>query len=49
MTKIELAYPWTDDKGKTHAPETTVTVSDALARRLIFEGFARPVSTRDKE
>lgn len=47
--KVQLAYPWTDDKGKTHAPDSVVTVSDTEGRRLIFEGFARPVSTQDKE
>lgn len=47
--KIELAYPWTDDKGKTHAPDATVNVTEDQARRLIYEGVARPVSTRDKE
>ncbi len=47
--KIQLAYPWTDDKGKTHAPDSVVTVSDDQGRRLIFEGVARTVSTPDKE
>lgn len=47
--KIQLAYPWTDSKGKTYAPDSVVTVSEEEARRLIFEGFARPVSTQDKE
>lgn len=47
--KIQLAYPWTDDKGKTHAPDSVVTVPGDVARRLIFEGTARPVSTQIKE
>lgn len=49
MTKIQLAYPWTDDKGKTHAPDSTVTVSDEAARSMIHDGVARPVTTQDKE
>jgi hypothetical protein len=47
--KVQLAYPWTDDKGKTHAPDSVVTIPDDQARRLIHEGFARAVSTQDKE
>jgi hypothetical protein len=47
--KVQLAYPYTDAKGKTHAPDSVVTVTDTEARRLIFEGFARPVTTQDKE
>lgn len=47
--KVQLAYPWTDDKGKTHAPDSVVTVEDTVARRLIFEGTARPVSAQIKE
>lgn len=47
--KIELAYPWTDDKGKTHAPDSVVSVPEDLGRRLIFEGFARPVTPQNKE
>lgn len=47
--KIQLAYPWTDDKGKTHAPDSVVTVPDDQGRRLIFEGTARIVAPQDKE
>lgn len=47
--KVQLAYPYTDEKGKTHAPDSVVNVTDLEARRLIFEGFARPVTTQDKE
>ncbi len=47
--KIQLAYPWTDDKNKTHAPDSVVTVPDDQGRRMIYDGVARPVSTPDKE
>lgn len=40
-TKIVLAYPYTDAAGKDHKPDTTVSVDDAEASRLVAEGLAR--------
>lgn len=42
--QIDLAYPWTDAKGKTHAPDKTVNVDADTAQRLIEDGRARPHS-----
>lgn len=47
--KIELAYPWTDEKGKTHKPDSLVTVPDERGRQMIHDGAARPAPTPTKE
>lgn len=43
--KVVLAYEYVDPDGKTHAPDTTVSVDDAEAARLIFYGLAREPET----
>lgn len=47
--RIQLAYPWTDDKGKTLAPDSLVTLPDNQARQMIHDGAARPAPTQTKE
>lgn len=39
--KVDLAYPWTDDKRKTHQPDSTVEVPDVVGKQLIRDGRAR--------
>lgn len=42
--KVTLAYPWTDQDGREHSPDTVVSVDDLTARNLIRAGHARPVA-----
>lgn len=44
--KVTLAYPWTDDQGKDHAPDTTVDVDTDVAHVLIQDGKARTADTK---
>lgn len=39
--KITLAQDWTDENGKSHKPDTTVTVPELTGRELILLGTAR--------
>lgn len=39
--KITLAREWTDANGKSHKPDTTITVPDVTGRELILIGAAR--------
>lgn len=42
LTKVWLAYPWTDpETGRTHAPDTSVEVDTGTAASLIGQGLAR--------
>ena len=41
--KVHLAYEYTDEKGKTHAPDTDVTVDDVEGQRLVTEGKGQQV------
>ena len=41
--KVHLAYEYTDEKGKTHAPDTDVTVDALEGRRLVTEGKGQEV------
>lgn len=45
--KVTLARPYTDEAGKNHRPDTTVTVDDATGRDLILRGLARDAGTTD--
>lgn len=47
--KVTLAYPWSDDQGKTHKADTTVTVDDTVGRSLIHDGKARLADDKTKE
>lgn len=40
--RVILAYPWTDEAGKEHEPDSTVVVKPDVGRRLIADGRARP-------
>ena len=40
-SKVVLAYPYTDANGKDHKPDSTVSVADDEAARLVAEGLAR--------
>ena len=42
--KVTLAYEYTDAKGKTHAPDTTIVLDIAEANRLLHYGLARETS-----
>lgn len=39
--KITLAREWTDANGKSHKPDTTITVPEITGRELILVGTAR--------
>jgi len=43
--RITLAREWTDPSGKSHNPDTTVTVSEVSGRELILLGTARAADT----
>lgn len=43
--KITLAYEYVDPDGKTHDPDTTLSVDDAEAVRLLHYGLAREPDT----
>jgi hypothetical protein len=43
--KITLAREWTDANGKSHKPDTTLTVPDLTGRELILVGAARAADT----
>lgn len=43
--KVTLARSWTDDKGKDHAADATISVSEYVARQLILDGTARAADT----
>lgn len=38
---VQLAYPYTGEDGKTHAPDSIVTLDVAEAERLLHAGLAR--------
>ncbi len=40
-TRIELAFPYTDEAGVTHRPDSTIAVDGPLAHLLVSEGRAR--------
>ena len=42
--KVTLAYPWTDQDGREHNPDTVVSVDDVTGRDLIRAGLACPAS-----
>lgn len=44
--KVTLAYPWTDDEGAAHKPDSTVDVDDSTASNLIAKGWARPADNK---
>jgi len=44
--RVDLAYPYTDDKGKVHAPDSTVDLDEPLAKQMIRDGYARPSATK---
>lgn len=49
-TKVVLAYPYKDEAGRNHKPDTTIEVEDAEANRLLFYGLARvPESASEKK
>lgn len=39
--KITLAQDWTDENGKSHKPDVTITVPELTGRELILIGAAR--------
>lgn len=39
--KITLAQDWTDENGKSHKPDSTITVRELTGRELILLGTAR--------
>lgn len=39
--KVTLAREWTDAAGKSHKPDTTLTVPELVGRELILIGAAR--------
>lgn len=39
--RITLAREWADESGKSHKPDTTVTVPELTGRELILLGTAR--------
>lgn len=39
--KVTLAREWTDAAGKSHKPDTTITVSELVGRELVLIGAAR--------
>ena len=39
--KVTLAREWTDAAGKSHKPDTTLTVPELAGRELILIGAAR--------
>lgn len=39
--KVTLAYPYTDADGKDHRPDTTLSLPEGEARRLLHFGRAR--------
>lgn len=41
MKRITLAYAYTDAGGKRHAPDTTISLDNAEANRLLHDGLAR--------
>jgi hypothetical protein len=43
--KITLAREWTDAAGKSHKPDTTLTVPELTGRELILLGAARAADT----
>jgi hypothetical protein len=43
--KITLAREWTDPSGKSHKPDTTLSVSVLTGRELILLGTARAADT----
>lgn len=48
--RITFAVPWTDpDTGTTHKPDSSATVDDRTARRLIGDGWARPADPPAKK
>lgn len=48
MKQVTLAYPLERD-GKKHRPDTTISLPDAEADRLVFDGLARAADKTDKE
>ena len=47
--RITLAREWADATGKSHKPDTTVTVPEVSGRELILLGTARAAETVEKE
>lgn len=47
--KVQLAGKWTDAKGVVHEGDEIVDVDPALARSLVYNGQARPVSVPPKK
>ena len=45
--KVTLAYEYTDAAGKTHAPDTTISLDNAEATRLLHYGLARESAPAD--
>ncbi len=46
--KITMAREWTDPSGKSHKPDSTITVPEVSGRELILLGVARAADT-DRE
>lgn len=45
MTRVTLAYPFTDADGKTHDPDKTVDLDEGVAQTLVNDGKARPADS----
>jgi hypothetical protein len=46
--KVQLAYEYEDEDGKTHDPDAVVDVDDATGNRLLYEGRARVPDKAEK-
>lgn len=46
--RVTLAYPYTDEAGKAHAPDSTVDLPDDVAAQLVRDGRARTPDTTTK-
>lgn len=48
-SKVVLAYPYTDESGKDHKPDSTLSTDAETAALLIREGRARSVEADSED
>ena len=47
---VELAFPYPhDSQNPQHQPDEVIELEESVARQLIRDGYARPVTTTKKE
>jgi hypothetical protein len=44
--RVTLAYSYTDEQGKSHAPDTTLDLDEGVAQALLNDGKARTPDTK---